>query len=265
MEKFRRDELNEFFIEEAERYATGEINHFSSYETLASMFGYNQNTISGLVSRDGLADFRRDAKGRKEKLPYPPSHPMAWMLGYLSSSGRFEINNRNSSRITVSGTDQYKRGKFNNYSELLFNTKPKIYFRERRGKEYAEVSIFSAETFRRLGNLNRQEAPRTLAANYPWLFKSDELTWSFIEGVFEAQGNVNGNKITFGISDPGYTDFLIEVLRSVWVYRPYKIYTTKERETIANVSVSFPASRAWLASHIHSANPNIESRLDAFR
>lgn len=265
VERFQRDELNEFVIDEAEKYAVGEVDGFSSPETLADMFGYNPNSISGLFTRDRLADFRRDARARKELLPYPPSPGMAWMLGYLSSTGRFGVNMRNTSIIMVSGTDPYKREKFINLSRRLLGVDPKIYFRKRRDKEYAEISIFNAETYRRLGNLDRPEAPATLTAKYPWLLRGDGNTWSFIEGVFEAQGNVSGNRITFGISDPKYTDFLIETLQNVWVSRAHKLYSSREHDEIAKVAIQYPASRTWLAQHIHSVNPNIEARLASFR
>src|SRR3989344_8767842 len=101
-------DVTSFLRQEAEAFASGVVDRLQTYAQIAATFGYSVRGINNIVTAQGIGTSRREARIQREKLPFPPSEKLAWVLGYLSASSTFKTTAENTCLIRIAEPDMEK-------------------------------------------------------------------------------------------------------------------------------------------------------------
>lgn len=207
--------------------------------------GYYERAI-GLVSAQKI---------EAEKVEFPQTAEMSWMLGYLSSSASFNVSKGNSCEIKFPESCPERAELLNIYSQELFQYTPHKKVKSKWDNQYYEYAIYSAKTLRNLGDLSRDNAPETIQTRYAWVFDNPDLIWKFIEGLYEAKGSIGTNSVLFTGDNPTYQIFVLELLERVGISDAHLQFVDSKRTQINGVAVRSWSSLKKIAENIHSVHP----------
>lgn len=261
----RRQQVVNFVEKEARRYVSRRIVSFTSNKDLAERFHYKPGAMDSLTRNTGIITIRKHARERRERDAFPPTLDTAWLLGYLSSSSIMKKTARRTSVINVSEPQAERRKKFKDIIGAYSKSQPQERVRQRKDKTNYEVNVFDAELMRRFGDLSRDNAPRTLKQRYAWIFRDPEITWKFLEGVFEAKGSIRDNGIIFNTSSNAYKDFLIQTLKELGIENPHPIFDDPQKTKLRGVAVQKTLSMKIVSLFISSVDPVSERKLQVLR
>lgn len=273
----RNEALAEFVQEEIVLAQAGVIDHVSTHEELAQMFGYqDEGNINKQLLRRSIRS-RRNAtrdelnRKRKEKEGIVPSRDWAWMLGALSAGGHTSTDNDGVISMASSEDDQTLET-FKTLGERLFgvNAQENKRLPENSTREETTIRFYSLAFTKLIGNLRTDKWAETIRERHSWIREDPRFIWGFLEGYFNRSGNIyvrgeNKGRLVFHTSLHESANYISELLNLVHIQSPRLSTYEQTREGIDGVVVYNLHDIQVVAKNIHSTVSSKESKLEYFR
>jgi len=193
-----------------------------------------------------------------------PSHELSWMLGLLSGAGYVAANGK--IRLTSMRNPELLT-EFRIVGQRLFGKEP-------QAGQPNVVCFFSKQIVQEIGDLRNDAWVETIQRRHRWVLDDKNLTWKFIEGIFDAKGhlrkNIAKNFVLFFMST-NFTnvDFIKKLLLSVGIRKPttYPQEQPKESDiyTQYTISVYNIEDLKLIADNVHPKSPEKQKILKAIR
>lgn len=255
-----RSELTTFAIGQFQKIKTGEISSFPNEDQLAQRFGYKPPSIRRVLASIGIT--KDVIENERVELLRQPSIELAWMLGIISGDGF--IGKEYDRRISLTRSSEPELLKeFQTVGQRLFGKEPKV--------KPNNVSFFSTKIISALGDLRNNSWPETISLKHVWVLNYPIHTWKFIEGLFDAKGNLQtkpefgDNSFYFRTNNLTSADFIKKLLLSVGLTKPTVHSTKTNEQAIYKVGIYNINDLEIIACRIHPKSTNKQKQLRALR
>lgn len=199
--------------------------------------------------------------GTREAVSFPTQDELAWMLGVICGNGF--IGKEYDRRIFLTRSNEPELlEKFQDIGRRLFGKEPVM--------KPNRVSFFGRQVISELGDLRNNTWPETIKLKHGWILNDPKHTWKFIEGLFDAKGNIqtkpeDDNALYFRTNNLISADFIKNLLLNVGLKNPTVHSTQIKEQTLYKVGVYNIADLKAIADSIHPKSPNKQKKLKAIR
>jgi len=253
-----RDRLITHATELLRKVTSGELRSFPTESELAQQFGYQPSSVGKVLRSAGITKEAVSSEHRKAMLN--PSLDLAWMLGVISGNAFMGKGYETRIRLQRSNNPDLLR-EFQNVGKKLFGKDPKV--------TPTKVTFFDKSMISELGDLTNNSWPQTISEKHDWILKNSIYTWKFIEGLFDARGNLSikpgGNALYFVFNNQSSSSFLGDLLLRIGVQHPTVSVQTIKQTTLYKIGVYNISDLKLIAGNIHSKNPDNQNKLHAIR
>jgi len=253
-----RDLLLQHVKEQFRKLTSGESPSFPNNDDLAHQFGYSPPSVERVLRSIGITQEAINSERRKTMLI--PSLDLAWMLGVIS--GNAFIGKGYETRIRLARFDNPDLLKeFQNVGKKLFGKEPKA--------TPTKVTFFDKSMISELGDLTNNSWPQTISEKYDWILKDSTYSWKFIEGLFDAKGNLSikpgGNSLYFIFNNQSSSSFVEDLLIRIGVQHPTISLQKIKQVTLYKIGVYNISDLKLIAYNIHPKNPDNQNKLNIIR
>lgn len=196
-----------------------------------------------------------------ETTSFPTQDELAWMLGVICGNGF--IGREYDRRIFLTRPNEPELlKKFQDIGRGLFGKEPVM--------KPNRVSFFGRQVISELGDLRNNTWPETIKLKHGWILNDPKHIWKFIEGLFDAKGNIQtkpeeDNEIYFRTNSVLSADFIQNLLLSVGLKNPTVHSTQIKDQTLYTIGLYNIADLKVIADSIHPKSPNKQKKLKAIR
>lgn len=201
-----------------------------------------------------------------------PSPALAWIIGTLSGKGTV---NTKTGEILFGFRNEQVQQECVSLGQQVFGVgiplRPFTSTLRGVSNRYLVPNFFNTGIARQLGGLSRAEFPETIKDKHPWILEDPVHTQRYVEGLFEARGNIYkraegaSRDIIFQTSFPFVSEFIADVLTKIGVTPTIIKMRMGTQMRTKGVTISTLPEQKKFAQLIHSKDPEKEAMLKDFR
>lgn len=196
-----------------------------------------------------------------EKVSFPTEYELAWMLGVICGNG-FTGKEYNRRLFLTRFDEPELLEEFQNIGRRLFGREPKV--------KSNRVSFFGKQFISELGDLRNNTWPETIKLKYSFILNDPKHTWKFIEGLFDAKGNIqtkpeDDKALYFRTNNLVSAEFIKKLFLYVGLMKPTIHFTRIKEQAFYKIGVYNIPDLKVIADNIHPKSPEKQNKLKAIK
>lgn len=239
-------------------YASDQRAELTAVGKLGKRAQFSVTGAQHVITNEGLAIKRKQAQEEKRHTPLPQTEQTAWLLGHLVSP-----RHTNPTQLLVTSTAPETASKVSTTIHDIFKLKPSSVAETQTKHGVSTLKRYSSrDVVARLGNLTPDEFGTRALRDYPWLFNDENMTWHFLEGLFDERGNIVNRSLVVFTTSQVFGDFIKGVLSNAGAQ---DLKEVRNNTGLTRIYTRDHDSLKLFAANIHSSDPAKEQKLDELR